>query len=153
MKNWPWLVLSLVVVIIDQTSKFWAASVLLPYHPEPIVPMLNLTLAFNTGAAFSFLDTGSSWHRWVFASFSFVMSVVLFIWILRLPVKAKMQLFALSFILGGAIGNLIDRAFVGYVIDFIDVYYKNYHWPDFNIADSAICVGALLLFLGLQQAS
>lgn len=149
MKKWPWFAVSLVVILIDQASKYWAAVGLIPYQPEAIIPMLNLTLAYNTGAAFSFLHNAGEWHRWLFAGFSLVMSVVLIVGIIRSKATLRLQLLALSLILGGAIGNLIDRAFYGYVIDFIEVYYKNFHWPVFNIADSAICVGAFLLFVDL----
>jgi len=149
MKKWPWFLLSLVVILLDQGSKYWVSQSLLPYQSEPIVPMLNLTLAYNTGAAFSFLSNAGDWHRWFFAGFSLITSVVLIVWIVRLSSLARLQLLALSLILGGAIGNLIDRAMVGYVIDFIDVYYKNHHWPIFNLADSAVCLGAILLFIDL----
>ncbi|WP_131781407.1 signal peptidase II [Legionella gresilensis] len=153
MKKWPWLLLSLLVICIDQLSKFWAATQLLPYQPEPLLPMVNFTLAYNTGAAFSFLSNAGGWQRWLFAIFSLVMSAVLLIWLLRTPKHLKLQLTGISLVLGGAIGNLYDRAIVGYVVDFIQVYYKNFYWPVFNIADSAICIGAFLLLLDLSKNS
>ena len=113
------------------------------------MPMVNFTLAFNTGAAFSFLSGTGDWHRWLFTGFSAVMSVAIFVWIIRLPSTARMQAAGLSLILAGAVGNLMDRILLGHVIDFIDVYYSHYHWPAFNIADSAICVGAFLLILDM----
>ena len=149
MKKWPWFLIALVVVFLDQASKFWAASVLVPYQPEALVPMVNFTLAFNAGAAFNFLETAGEWHRWFFALFSVSMSIALIIFIRRLSPHARLQALAFSFILGGAVGNLIDRVFFGYVVDFIDVYYKSHHWPVFNLADSAICVGAFLLLIDL----
>lgn len=149
MKKWPWFVLTLLVILIDQASKYWASVDLIPYQPEPVFPMLNFTLAYNTGAAFSFLSKTGEWHRWFFAAFSFIMSGALIVWIIRLPSTARLQTLALSLILGGAIGNLIDRAYWGFVIDFIDTYYKHYHWTVFNIADSFICIGAFLLFIDL----
>lgn len=149
MKKWGWFVVVLIVIGLDQASKYWASIELMPYLPRSVCPMFNFTLAYNTGAAFSFLHNAGAWHRWFFAGFSFLMSVALVVWIIRLPFTARLQLAAFSLILGGAIGNLIDRAFLGFVIDFIDVYYKQYHWPVFNIADSAICVGAVLLLLDL----
>lgn len=148
-KNWPWLVVSIVVVIIDQLSKYWAQLWLAPYQPKPLLPMLNLTLAYNKGAAFSFLSNSGGWQRWFFAGFSIVMSIVLIIWLMRIPRTDKLKACAVSLILGGAVGNLYDRAFLGNVIDFIEVFYKNYHWPVFNLADSAICVGAFLLLIDL----
>ena len=150
MKKWPWFIVVLVVVFLDQASKSWDSMDLIPYHPESVFPMVNLTLAYNSGAAFSFLSGEGTWHRWFFAFFSVIMSVALIIWIIRMTPIAKLQLCALSLILGGAVGNLIDRVFFGYVVDFIDVYYKNHHWPVFNLADSAICIGAFLLFFDFR---
>jgi signal peptidase II len=153
MKKWPWFLQSLLVLLADQGSKYWAATHLIPYQPKRLLPMVNFTLAYNTGAAFSFFSGVGSWHRWFFAGFSMVMSLVLIVWLARLPVKEKLQLAAVSLILGGAVGNLYDRAILGYVIDFIAVYYKNYHWPVFNLADSAICVGAALILVDLCKNS
>ena len=119
------------------------------YQPEPVMPSVNFTLAYNTGAAFSFLSGVGGWHRWFFAAFSIIMSVVLIIWLLKTPKKAYLPSLAISLILGGAVGNLYDRVANGYVIDFIDFYYKNHHWPVFNIADSAICLGAFFLAIDL----
>ncbi len=147
MKKWPWFLLVVMLVAIDQASKYWASMDLIPYHPESVIPMLNWTLAYNTGAAFSFLSGAGDWHRWFFAGFSLIMSSVLVICLIRTANTLRLQLLALSLILGGAVGNLIDRLFFGYVVDFIDVYYKHHHWPVFNIADSAICLGAFLLFI------
>ncbi len=151
MKKWPWFVLALTVIFVDQASKYWAAWALVPYQPESIFPLFNLTLAYNSGAAFSFLSGAGEWHRWFFAGFSLIMSAALTVGIIRLAPTRRLQLLAFSLILGGAIGNLIDRAVFGYVIDFIDIYYKNYHWPVFNLADSAICIGAFLLFIDLGK--
>lgn len=147
MKKRCWWWLSLLIVVLDQGSKHLAMFYLLPYHPYVIWPSFNLTLAYNTGAAFSFLSNAGAWHRWFFTSFSLLMCIGLSIWLKQTPTKAMRQGVALSLILGGAVGNLLDRLFLGHVIDFIDVYYKNYHWPIFNLADSAICVGAGLLLL------
>ncbi|KTD48838.1 lipoprotein signal peptidase [Legionella rubrilucens] len=149
MKKWPWFLLSLVILGLDQLSKYAAAIWLNPYQPKPIMPMVNLTLAYNTGAAFSFLSGVGGWNRWFFAGFSIAMSLVLIVWLVRLPKQAVLQSLAVSLILGGAVGNLYDRALLGHVIDFIDVYYKNHHWPVFNLADSAICLGAVLLLIDL----
>ena len=149
MKKWPWFIISIVVIVLDQVTKYWAFRTLIPYQPESIMPMVNFTLAFNTGAAFSFLSGTGDWHRWLFTGFSAVMSVAIFVWIIRLPSTARMQAAGLSLILAGAVGNLMDRILLGHVIDFIDVYYSHYHWPAFNIADSAICVGAFLLILDM----
>ena len=153
MKKGFWFGLSIVVLLIDQLSKYWAATNLIPYQPKPLLPVLNFTLAFNTGAAFSFLSGAGDWHHWFFACFSLVISIVLIKWLVSLPNDAKLQSCALSLLLGGAVGNLVDRAFLGHVIDFIDVFYENHHWPVFNIADTAICLGAFLLLIDLGKSS
>ena len=149
MKKWPWFVLSLFIVLLDQLSKNWAQANLIPYQPEAVFSMFNFTLAYNTGAAFSFLSGVGSWHRWFFAGFSITMSALLIGWLIRLSPTAKLQTLAISLILGGALGNLYDRATMGHVIDFIDLYYENHHWPVFNLADAAICMGAFFLLLDL----
>ncbi|GGI91046.1 signal peptidase II [Legionella impletisoli] len=151
MKKWSWFLVSVLVIIFDQLSKYWATTHLSPYEPHSFFPMINFTLAYNTGAAFSFLSGAGSWHQWFFFSFSLVMSLVLIIWIIRTSSSAHLLLLALSLILGGALGNLVDRFTLGHVIDFIDVYYKSYHWPVFNLADSAICLGAVILLIDLVK--
>lgn len=146
MKKWMWFLVSVLVILVDQISKYAAMQQLEPYQSYDIMPMLSFTLAYNTGAAFSFLSGAGDWHHLFFIGFSAIVSFVIMVWIIRLPKQtAYLQFTALSLILGGAVANLIDRITLGYVIDFIDVYYKNHHWPIFNIADSAITVGTLLL--------
>lgn len=149
MKKGYWFLFSLLIVIVDQVSKYWVAIALTPYKPMPVIPMLNITLAYNTGAAFSFLSGAGDWHRWFFAGFSLVVSIMLIIWLYRIPNQDRIQSAGISLILGGAVGNLIDRGLYGYVVDFVDVYYKNHHFATFNLADSAICIGAALLVLDL----
>lgn len=146
-----WLLLVLIVIIIDQITKYVICSYLLPYEPQRILAMLNLTLGYNTGAAFSFLSQSGAWHHWFFMGFGFLMSSVLSVWLLHLAPILRLQAMGISLILGGGIGNLLDRVRLGHVIDFIDLHYANYHWPIFNIADSAICLGAILLFFGLHR--
>jgi signal peptidase II len=140
-----WLNLSALVIIFDQLSKWWMSSWLDLYETVAVVPYFNLTLAHNYGAAFSFLASAGGWQRWFFTILAIVVSIVLTVWMKRLKANAKLEAISLALILGGAIGNVIDRVAHGYVIDFLDVYVGNYHWPAFNIADSAICVGAVLL--------
>lgn len=147
MKKWHYFMLSFAVIVCDQLSKYLAAIFLTPYHPLPIFPMYNLTLAYNTGAAFSFLSGAGDWHRWFFAGFSFIVSIILAAWLYRTENQTRLLLTGISLILGGAVGNLLDRSLHGYVIDFIDLYYKNHHFATFNIADSAICIGAGLFVL------
>lgn len=150
MKKWHWFLLSIFIIVLDQASKFGVEAFLTPYKPMPVMPMLNITLAYNTGAAFSFLSGTGGWHRWFFAGFSLVVSIILMIWLWRTAKNECLQSLGISLILGGALGNLIDRAFYGYVVDFIDVYYKYHHFATFNLADSAICIGAGVLILDLM---
>lgn len=151
MKKWPWLLLSLGILVLDQLSKYWVDLHFTPWVPYPVFSGFNITLAWNNGAAFSFLSGAGEWHRWFFVVFSLLMSVVFVIWLRRLPENAVLQPLAIALLLGGAAGNLIDRLFFGYVVDFLEVYYQNWHWPVFNIADSAIFVGAVLLMLDLLR--
>ncbi len=139
-----WYALPLAILLLDQFTKHYASIKLIPYHPYPVIPILNFTLVYNTGAAFSFLVGTGAWHYWFLLIFSMVMSIILSIWLYK--AQNKWQALAIALVLGGALGNLYDRLSLSYVIDFIDVYYSIYHWPVFNVADSAICVGAILLF-------
>ena len=152
MKKWPWFAVVCLMIVLDQATKYGAVLQLNPYQSVKVLPVLNWTLAYNSGAAFSLLHEAGSWHRWLFAGFSAVVSVLLMLVIARTEPEKRLQLWALSLILGGAIGNLIDRASTGYVIDFIQVHYQNYYWPVFNMADSAICVGAFLLFIDMLKS-
>ena len=145
MLHWLWL--SGLVIALDQLSKWLAESLLALHQPVPVLPSFNLTLMYNTGAAFSLLADAGGWQRWFFLLLSLAVSVVLFIWIGRLKPGEKRLAAALSLILGGALGNFIDRALHGHVIDFIQVYYDHWYWPAFNIADSAITIGAILLII------
>lgn len=147
MKRWPWFVLSVLVIGCDQLTKQLVTQSLLAYEPYRLTSMINLTLAYNTGAAFSFLSGRGDWHQLLLTGFSTIMSVALVVWIARTKQTTYQYMCALSLILGGAVGNLIDRLNYGHVIDFIDVHYKTHHWYVFNLADSAICLGAALLML------
>lgn len=152
--NARWLLLSVFVVVLDQATKWIAEGLLQPYVAHPVVPMLNLTLMYNEGAAFSFLAGAGGWQRWFFIGFASLMTVVLTVWLLRLPARDRLTAAALALIVGGAVGNLIDRVLTGRVVDFIDVYYGDWHWPAFNIADSAISVGVvLMLILAMRKES
>ena len=142
-----WLWLSLLAVILDQGSKLVIAGSMQLYQSIPIMPYFNLTYVHNTGAAFSFLSEAGGWQRWFFAGLAFVISIVIAVWLARLKQHETLLAVALSLVLGGAIGNLIDRLAYGYVIDFLDVYYRTWHWPAFNIADSAITLGVILMLV------
>ena len=143
LRNWLWV--TLLVIILDQLTKLGAEALLTFRQPMAVMPMFNFTLVYNQGAAFSFLSNAGGWQRWFFIILSSVVSIVLIIWLSRIKASEKLETLAIAMILGGALGNLIDRVFYGHVIDFIDWYYKEHHWPAFNIADSAITVGAILL--------
>lgn len=140
-----WLWLSLLAVVLDQASKLVVDNTMQLYESIPLVPYFNLTYVHNTGAAFSFLSDAGGWQRWLFAALAIIISGVLAVWLARLQKHEALLAVALSLVLGGAIGNLIDRVAYGYVIDFLDVYYQDWHWPAFNIADSAITLGVILM--------
>jgi signal peptidase II len=142
-----WYGLSAVVLLLDQGSKLLADARLVFHEPVGLLPFFNLRLAYNTGAAFSFLGNAGGWQRWFFAGISVLVISVLVVWMRRLKPEQWQLSVAFALIIGGALGNLIDRLVYGHVIDFIDVYYKTWHWPTFNIADSAITLGAGLLLL------
>lgn len=142
-----WLWLSALVVVADQTSKQFIAASMSLYDSIPVVPFLRLTYVHNTGAAFSFLSDAGGWQRWLFAGLAIVIGAIIAVWLGRLEQRQKLLAVSLALILGGAVGNLIDRLVYGYVIDFIDVYYQAWHWPAFNVADAAISIGVALMLL------
>ncbi len=142
-----WLWLSLVVIILDQFSKQLVESSFMVFETLPVIPFLNLTLAYNEGAAFSFLADQSGWQRWFFVLLATAVTGVLVVWLGRLQPADRLVALALALIIGGAMGNLIDRLLFGHVIDFIDAYYGDWHWPAFNLADSAIFLGVVLMLL------
>ncbi len=145
--SWLWLLVSGVIVWADMVTKEWASEVLVLYRPHEMWSWLNMTLAHNYGAAFSFLSDAGGWQRWFFTALASVVSGVLIVWVLRLPRREWLTGLALALVIGGALGNLSDRVQLGYVVDFIDVHYSGYHWPAFNVADSAITSGVILLIL------
>lgn len=146
-----WLLLSVAVIALDLLSKWVAESSLDLYQQVPVIDgLFSFTLAYNTGAAFSFLADASGWQRWLFAVIAVVVSVVLCVWLARLDRSKKLEAIALALILGGAIGNLYDRVIHGKVTDFILVHWQqSWFFPAFNIADSAITVGAALLLFDM----
>lgn len=143
----PWLWLTLLVLVLDQVTKYAATAMLQLYQPINILPFFNFTLAHNTGAAFSFLSDAGGWQRWLFAVIAFLTSLAIVYWLWKLPKNESWTALSLSLILGGALGNLYDRVAYGYVIDFLDFYWGTAHFPAFNVADSAITVGAAVMIL------
>jgi signal peptidase II len=142
-----WLWLSLGVIALDQATKFLATRFLELYERVEVLPVLDFTLLHNTGAAFSLLAGASGWQRWFFIGLAGVVSILLLVWIWRTPRGEKLLPLALSLVLGGALGNVIDRIAHGYVVDFVHVHWGASYFPAFNIADSAITIGAGLLIL------
>jgi len=160
MSRWLWL--AVVVIVLDQASKIWANTVLQLYVPVEIFAGLNFTLSYNPGAAFSFLANAGGWQRWFFTVLALGVSIFIVMWVRKLKTHESGLAMALVLILGGALGNVIDRIYLGHVVDFIDVNYlaegclplfaqvitikgASCHWPAFNIADSAIFLGAVLM--------
>lgn len=143
----PWLLLSALVIALDQLSKWWALTALQPAGvPHHVIPgLLNWTLAFNRGAAFSFLASGDGWQRWFFVALALVICAALAVWLAHTSRRDWRNALPLALIIGGALGNVIDRLHAAQVTDFIQVYFRDWSYPVFNLADSAITVGAVLL--------
>jgi signal peptidase II len=164
-----WLWLSVTVIALDQGSKYLASYLLALHESADFIPFLQFTLLHNKGAAFSFLSSAGGWQRWVFTILALVVSMVIVFWLRRMSVQDKWQAAGLAFILGGALGNVIDRISHGYVVDFLDFYYPaerclplfypikasvmECHWPAFNMADSAISVGVVVLIVDSLRSS
>ena len=140
-----WLWLTVILLILDQVSKIYVANNFSLYESIAVMPMFNITYVQNPGAAFSFLSDAGGWQRWFFTAIAVAISGLLIYWLRELNKAQKLLAIAYSLVLSGALGNLIDRVSYGYVIDFLDVYYDQYRWPAFNIADAAICIGAILI--------
>lgn len=149
-----WLWLTLAVFVLDQATKFYFDNSLTMYQQIAVIPgYFSWTLAYNTGAAFSFLSDAGGWQRWFFTAIALVVSVVLVVWLKRLKADETWLAVALALVLGGALGNLVDRVIFGHVVDFILVHYQNqWHFPAFNLADSAITCGAILLALDMFKS-
>jgi signal peptidase II len=145
-KPWHWFSAAAAIVVVDQLSKALVLAVLPAGSRIELTPFFNLVLVFNKGAAFSFLADAAGWQTWLFAGFALVAAVVVSVLILKNTRKTLMCA-GLALILGGAVGNLIDRLRFGHVVDFLDLHAAGWHWPAFNVADSGITVGALLLIL------
>lgn len=137
------------VIVVDRVTKVVTNANLVPGVPVPVFPGFDLMLSYNTGAAFSFLDDAGGWQRWFLTAISLGISAFLIGWLIKMPRSQKLLGIALALILGGALGNLYDRMLAGYVIDFISVYFQEYRFAVFNIADSAISIGAALMILDM----
>lgn len=148
-----WLLIALLIVVLDQVTKLTIEHYMQFGQTIPVFTGFNLVLTYNPGAAFSFLADAGGWQRHFFTLLALVVSAVL-VWQLKKNSVASVQSWSMTFILGGAVGNVIDRIYLGHVIDFIQVYYQQHYWPAFNIADSAITVGAaLMIWDGLRHSA
>lgn len=148
-KSWFWYLTALIILLLDQTSKHAIEAAFEYGETKVFTSFFNFTLAYNPGAAFSFLAGAGGWQRWFFAVIALVASVLLTVWIARTAKSKPREAFALAFILGGALGNLYDRILLGHVVDFIVVHYQDNYWPAFNLADSAISLGAVVLIVDM----
>ena len=144
---WLLLGIALAVFVADQLTKLWIVNHYQYGASEAITGFFNLVRVHNFGAAFSFLNNEGGWQRWGFSIFAALVSLVILVWITRLSSQQKLEGLALALILGGALGNLYDRVTLGYVVDFLDFHWSNRHFPAFNIADSAISIGAVFILI------
>ena len=142
-----WLWLTALVIALDLGTKAVATAMLSYGSPVPVMPFFNFTLLHNTGAAFSFLAGAAGWQRWFFVILALVVSVVLVLWLRKLERHETWSAIAFALILGGALGNVYDRVVHGYVVDFLHFYWQNWHFPAFNLADTAITIGAAMIIL------
>jgi signal peptidase II len=143
-----WLWISVVIIVADQITKLWIERGMVLGDSFEVLPILDIVRAHNYGAAFSFLDDAGGWQRWVFTLFAVGVSIALVIWLRKLSLAAQTLLvFGLTLILGGAIGNVIDRIEHGYVVDFVHAHWGHHYFPAFNVADAAISIGAVLVIL------
>ncbi|MDH3588646.1 MAG: signal peptidase II [Gammaproteobacteria bacterium] len=143
-----WFVLSALVVLADQLTKLYIVETLVYRQVIEVFPLLDITRLHNTGAAFSLLANMGGWQRWFFIALGIAVALLIAVWLLRLRVpQQRLLAVGLSLILGGAIGNVIDRLVYGHVVDFIHAHYGDMYWPAFNVADSAITIGAVLLVI------
>jgi signal peptidase II len=142
-----WLWLSVLVLVVDQASKLAVSGTMQLYESIALIPSFNLTYVHNTGASFSFLSGAGGWQRWFFAVLAIIVSGILGVWLSKLKKQEILLSVAISLVLGGAIGNLVDRLLYGYVIDFFDFYVGTWHFAVFNVADAGISVGVGLMML------
>ena len=150
----PWLLLSVLILVVDRVTKDIFEGTLSMYQRIEVIPgYFDWTLAYNTGAAFSFLADAAGWQRWFFAAIAIVVRVVLVVWLKRLTRHETLLAVALAMVLGGALGNLYDRVVLGHVVDFILVHWQSrWFFPAFNLADTFITIGAILLALDMFKS-
>ena len=144
-----WILITFSIFILDRITKTLVLNYLIMEEPVSILPILNLFFTFNTGAAFSFLNKAGGWQEWLFIGIALAVSILLIIWLFKIDTKQYLLKISLALILGGTLGNLYDRIIYHKVIDFIDFYFRRWHYPVFNIADCVICIGAIMLLIDL----
>lgn len=147
--KYSWILITLGVFLLDRISKMLVMQHLFLDQPLPLLPFLNFTFIYNPGAAFSFLSKASGWQEWLFGGLAVLVSCFIISWLLRLTKEQVWLRFSLALVLGGTLGNLVDRIFYHHVIDFILFYYGNNEFPAFNVADSAITIGAIILMINI----
>ena len=149
----PWLAVSALVIVLDQLTKEWVLRALPEYQPVVVIEgFWNWYRSYNTGAAFSFLSDAGGWQKWMFTALAFVISGLLASWLMRTKRGDWRTAAPFALVIGGALGNVIDRLRHGHVVDFIQWYWRDHAWPSFNVADSAIVVGAVgIALFGLLQ--
>ncbi|MGB6977287.1 MAG: signal peptidase II [Gammaproteobacteria bacterium] len=147
----PWLWLGLIIILLDQATKCWVLSNISFDERIYVLPFFDLTLRYNTGAAFNFLAQAGAWAPWFLGTIALLVSLTIIFTLYRLPRDQRWVAIALSLILGGALGNLLDRFYHGYVIDFLLLYVGQWQWPAFNVADSSICIGAAMLIIAVLR--
>ena len=146
--GWRWLPLSALVIVADHAAKAWIMHHFALFERVHVLPVLDIILTYNTGAAFSFLAQASGWQRWVFVTLAFAITALIVVWLARMPATGGRPVAAgLALVAGGAVGNVADRLMHGYVVDFLQFHWQGWFFPAFNLADSAITVGAALLIL------
>lgn len=150
-KRHLWIFIAILVFVLDRITKMLSLYYLQLEQPLNLLPILNLFLTFNSGAAFSFLNKAGGWQAWLFSGIAVGVSIFLIIWQTQLTVKYLWLKIALALILGGTLGNLYDRIVYHGVVDFLDFYFQQWHYPVFNIADSAICIGAIMLMIDIGR--
>ena len=152
--GWIWLPLAVLMIVADQLSKAWIVQHFALYERKRLLSVLDITLVYNTGAAFSFLSDASGWQKWLFVALALLVGAGIVAWMGRLKGRSQALLCcSLALILAGAIGNVIDRLRIGHVVDFVHAHWNNAYFPAFNVADSAITVGAILLLLDAWRES
>lgn len=152
-KSSLWIVLSLFIIACDQFTKYYVVKNFTEQTVVHVLPFLNFILRFNPGASFSFLGNASGWQVYFLSGISIIVSLILIVWLCRLPRTEWLTALPVSLVLGGALGNLIDRIRFGFVTDFIDFHVHGWHYATFNVADSAVCVGAMWLMVRLLYES